>query len=435
MSNKTATSNVVIGGVELHSGVTRRNMIAFYFSAFATICLLSFVNVVQPYLLTEILKVPLAEQGSVTGTVLFWHEIVIIFVIGLAGSLSDKVGRRIIYTVSFLVVAIGYVLMVQADSVWQLVFFRMFFAVGAAGATSMLSTVIADYAVDRDRGKANGIQGVMNGLGAMTAVFLLLRLPNWFIQSGMDPVQAGRATYYIAAGLAVVAALLLWFGLKGRGIRHRNQPERFVELLREGVKAARDPGVLLGYGAGFVSRGDLAIVGTFLALWINKHGVTGGMDAADALARASIIVGISQAAAFLAAPIFGILVDRMNRATAVALTNLISGLGYCALFLVDDPFGGAMLAAVIVAGAGNIGTVIATQVLIQQQAPSHIRGSVIGFFGLCGAIGILAASKMGGWLFDNWAESGPFVLFGLLSFILSAWAFAIRKRVRPAVEI
>ena len=432
MTTKTATSNVVFGGVELHSGVTRRNMIAFYFSAFATICLLSFVNVVQPYLLTEILNVPLAEQGRVTGTVLFWHEIVIIFVIGLAGSLSDKVGRRLIYTVSFLVVAIGYVLMIQAGSVWQLVFFRMFFAIGAAGATSMLSTVIADYAVDRDRGKANGIQGVMNGLGAMTAVFLLLRLPNWFTQSGMDPVQAGRATYYIAAGLAVLAAVLLWLGLKGRGVRHRNQPERFFELLSEGVKAARDPGVLLGYGAGFVSRGDLAIVGTFLALWINKHGVTGGMEAAEALARASMIVGISQAAAFLTAPLFGILVDRMNRATAVALTNLISGLGYCALFLVDDPFSGAMLAAVVVAGAGNIGTVIATQVLIQQQAPSHIRGSVIGFFGLCGAIGILVASKMGGWLFDNWSESGPFVLFGLLSFILSAWAFLVRDRVRPA---
>lgn len=435
MTTKTATPNIVFGGVALYSGVTRRNMIAFYFSAFATICLLSFVNVVQPYLLTEILNVPLAEQGSVTGTVLFWHEIVIIFVIGLAGSLSDKVGRRLIFTASFLVVTIGYILMVQAGSVWQLVFFRMFFAVGAAGATSMLSTVIADYAIDRDRGKANGIQGVMNGLGAMTAVFLLLRLPNWFVQNGLDPVQAGRATYYVAAGLAILVALLLWLGLKGRGIRHRNQPERFFELLSEGVKAARDPGVLLGYGAGFVSRGDLAIVGTFLALWINKYGVTSGMEAAAALARASMIVGVSQAAAFLAAPLFGILVDRMNRATAVALTNLISGLGYCSLFLIDDPFGGAMLAAVIVAGAGNIGTVIATQVLIQQQAPSHIRGSVIGFFGLCGAIGILVASKMGGWLFDNWSESGPFVLFGLLSFILSAWAFAVRKRMRSAIEI
>ena len=289
--------------------------------------MLSFVNVLQPYLLTELLNVPLAEQGSVTGTVLFWHEIVIIFAIGLAGSLSDKVGRRLIFTASFVIVGIGYALMAQAGSVWQLVFFRMFFAVGAAGATSMLSTVIADYVVNRDRGKANGIQGVMNGLGAMTAVFLLLRLPNWFTQRGMDPVQAGQATYYVAAGLAVLVALLLWLGLKGRGIRQRNQPERFFELLSEGVKAARDPGVLLGYGAGFVSRGDLAIVGTFLALWINKYGVTTGMNAADALARASIIVGISQAAAFVAAPVFGVLVDRMNRATAVALTNLISGLG------------------------------------------------------------------------------------------------------------
>lgn len=435
MNNTTTVNNVVFGGVELHSGVKRRNLVAFYFSAFATICLLSFVNVVQPYLLTEVLRVPLAEQGSVTGTVLFWHEIVIIFVIGLAGSLSDKVGRRLIFAGSFLVVAVGYVLMVQAGSVGQLVFFRMFFAVGAAGATSMLSTVIADYAVDRNRGKANGIQGVMNGLGAMTAVFLLLRLPNWFTQSGMDPVQAGRATYYVAAGLAVLVAGLLWLGLQGQRIRHRNQPERFVELLSEGVKAARDPGVLLGYAAGFVSRGDLAIVGTFLALWINKYGVANGMDTAVALARASIIVGISQAAAFLAAPVFGILVDRMNRATAVAVTNLISGLGYCSLFLVDDPFGGAMLAAVIVAGAGNIGTVIATQVLIQQQAPSHIRGSVIGFFGLSGAIGILAASKLGGWLFDSWTEAGPFVLFGLLSFVLAAWAFAVRHKVRPTVEV
>jgi MFS family permease len=318
--------------------------------------------------------------------------------------------------------------------VWQLVLFRMFFAVGAAGATSMLSVVIADYVVGRDRGKANGFQGVMNGLGAMTAVFLLLRLPNWFSQNGLDPIAAGQATYYVAGGLALLSGIVLWLGLKKRGIRQRNQPERFMELLREGVKAGRDPGVLLGYGAGFVSRGDLVIVGTFLALWINKYGVTNGMDTAVALARASIIVGISQAAAFVAAPLFGFLADKMNRATAVALTNVISGIGYTSLFFVDDPFGTAMIAAVIVAGAGNIGTVISTQVLIQQQAPSHIRGSVIGFFGLCGAIGILAASKLGGWLFDYWDESGPFVLFGLLSFILATWAFLIRNRIQPAPE-
>jgi MFS family permease len=434
MTTGTESKGIVFGKVELFPGVSRLNMSAFYFSAFITICLLSFVNLVQPYLLTEILKVPLAEQGNVTGTVLFWHEFVIIFIIGLAGSLSDKVGRRLIFAGSFVIVGIGYVLMIQSGAVWQLVLFRMFFAIGAAGATSMLSTVLADYAVDRDRGKANGIQGVMNGLGAMTAVFILLKMPEWFKQGGMDPTSAGQATYYVAAGLALIAALLLWFGLKGPSVREHTQPERFFELIAKGIGAARDPGVLLGYGAAFVSRGDLAIVGTFLALWINKFGVTNGMDAADALARASIIVGVSQLAAFLGAPFFGIMADRINRATALAVTNIISGLGYVSLFLIDDPFGGAMFAAVAVAGAGNIGTVIATQVLIQQQAPAAIRGSVIGFFGLCGAIGILIATKLGGWLFDVWIESAPFVIFGMLSFALAAWAFAVRKHVKPVSE-
>lgn len=324
--------------------------------------------------------------------------------------------------------------MIQAGAAWQLIMFRMLFAAGAAGATSMLSTVLADYVKDRDRGKANGVQGVMNGIGAMTAVFVLLNMPEWFKQSGMDSVAAGFATYYAAAGLSAIAALLLWLGLKEAGVHERAQPKRFTELITGGVRAARDPGVLLGYGAAFVSRGDLAIIGTFLALWINKHGVESGYNAAEALARASIIIGISRLAALLGAPLFGILADRVNRVTALAVTNVISGLGYISLFLIDDPFGGAMFAAVAVAGVGNIGTLISTQVLIQQQTPAAIRGSVIGFFGLCGAVGILAASKLGGWLFDVWTESGPFVVFGLLSFVLAAWALVVRNDIRPVRE-
>ncbi|MFQ3632334.1 MFS transporter [Roseiflexus sp.] len=434
MTGIAEPKSATFGRVELHPGVSRLNMSTFYFSAFISICLLSFVNLIQPYLLTEILKVPLSEQGSVTGAILFWHEMVIIFTIGLAGSLSDTVGRRLIFAASFLIVGIGYGLMIQAGSAWQLIIFRMLFAAGAAGVTSMLSTVLADYVKDRDRGKANGVQGVMNGIGAMTAVFVLLNMPEWFKQSGMDSVAAGFATYYTAAGLSAIAALLLWLGLKEAGVRERAQPKRFIELITGGVRAARDPGVLLGYGAAFVSRGDLAIIGTFLALWINKHGVESGYNAAEALARASIIIGISQLAAFLGAPLFGILADRVNRVTALAVTNVISGLGYISLFLIDDPFGGAMFAAVAVAGVGNIGTLISTQVLIQQQTPADIRGSVIGFFGLCGAVGILAASKLGGWLFDVWTESGPFVVFGLLSFVLAAWALVVRNDIRPVRE-
>lgn len=71
MTGVAEPSSTTFGRVELHPGVSRLNMSTFYFSAFISICLLSFVNLIQPYLLTEILKVPLSEQGSVTGAILF----------------------------------------------------------------------------------------------------------------------------------------------------------------------------------------------------------------------------------------------------------------------------------------------------------------------------------------------------------------------------
>jgi MFS family permease len=50
---------------------------------------------------------------------------------------------------------------------------------------------------------------------------------------------------------------------------------------------------------------------------------------------------------------------------------------------------------------------------------------VSGFFGLCGSIGILIATKIGGILFDSWMEAGPFVLFAIFNAILFVWAVVI----------
>ena len=69
--------------------------------------------------------------------------------------------------------------------------------------------------------------------------------------------------------------------------------------------------------------------------------------------------------------------------------------------------------------------------LIAQQSPTRIRGSVIGIFNLTGAIGILVASKVGGWLFDNWQASGPFVFFGFFALVVLIWALLVRRRVTP----
>ena len=40
----------------------------FYFAAIFSTCLMAFMNFAQPFVLTEVLHVPLGEQGSASGT-------------------------------------------------------------------------------------------------------------------------------------------------------------------------------------------------------------------------------------------------------------------------------------------------------------------------------------------------------------------------------
>jgi MFS family permease len=136
----------------------------------------------------------------------------------------------------------------------------------------------------------------------------------------------------------------------------------------------------------------------------------------------------------LAAPVVGWMADRLHRVVAVVIAVGIAAVGYSSLFFIQNPMSGTMKIALLFVGVGEIGGVIASQVLIAQQAPRAIRGSVIGVYGLCGALGILTAFSVGGYLFDHWRESAPFFLFGVFGVFVVVWGLLIRHRVKaPAV--
>jgi MFS family permease len=299
----------------------------------------------------------------------------------------------------------------------------------------MISTVIADYAFDADRGKASGLQGVGNGIGALLTVFVVLQLPKRFISDGMSAIDAGQLTYIVLAGIAAVSAVILFIGLQNRTQTQKEQKKSILEISKEGFAAAKDPGVALSYMAAFISRGDLAIVGTFFTLWVVTYGTAQkGMTTADALASAGMIIGISQTMALITAPIFGMFADRMNRANAVILAVAMASIGYGSTIFVSDPTSPAIFIVAALIGIGEISGVIASGVLIAQQAPRDIRGSVIGIFSLCGTFGIMAATGIGGQLFDNWLPQGPFVLFSALGWIVVIIGLTIRKRIVPKNE-
>ncbi len=417
-------------GLALQPDIRRLYVSHFLIASFAAIMLASFVPQMQAYVLTEFLQLPEARHGRVSGMINFWQEMVIIAVVAVVGPLSDKIGRKVLMAGGFAIMALGIALHPLSSTVGELLAYRCVFAVGAGCVIVMLVTLLADYIANESRGKAAGLQGVMNGLGAVVAVFLLLRLPKFFQDGGADPISAGGQAYTLVAAIALVAAVLMALGLKGGRPRAAVESRQsFAELARAGYGAARDPRIALAYGASFVARGNLAIVGTFLALWGANYGTSVlGLPRAEALAKAGMLVGMAQGMALLGAPVFGILADRMDRVRALAVALAVSGIGYGTTFFVHDPFGGLMIFCAIFIGLGEVGCIITSGVLIAQQSPEHNRGAIIGTFNLSGAIGILVASVAGGWLFDQWREPGPFVAYGLLAFGVMIAALLVARR-------
>ncbi len=417
-------------GLQLQPDIRRLFLCHFLIANFTLIMLASFLPQMQAFLFSEFLHLPQEQHGRVSGMLNFWQEIVIILVVAVVGPLSDKVGRKPIMSTGFFIMALSLALHPEANSVAELLIYRCIFGVGVACVTVLAVTLLADYVSDSSRGKAAGFQGVMNGLGAVVAVFLLLRLPAMFQQGGDSAVEAGTATYYLVAALAAVAGVMMAFGLKsGRPRAAVDSHQPFMQLAGAGYRAARDPRIALAYGASFIARGNLAIVGTFLALWATNYGTSVvGLSRSEALAKAGMLVGMAQGVALMTAPLFGILADKLDRVKALAIALTISGIGYGSTWFVHDPFGGQMIISAVLIGMGEVGCIITSGVLISQQSPEHNRGAIIGTFNLSGAIGILVASVAGGWLFDHWREPGPFVVFGVLALVMMVMAVLLSRR-------
>jgi len=425
-------NNKKILGLNVADGVNGLNLSTYYIACLVSIMLATFLPQSQAFLLTEYLKIPESEQGVVSGDLNFWAEIVIIATVSMWGALSDKIGRRVVMAGGFAIMGVAFYLYPRATNVDELLMYRLVYSAGISAVICMIVAIVADYVRNESRGKASGYLGMANGFGAMIAAFVLIKLPAKFVADGMSPLDAGLKTYGIVVAIAFICSIVMWIGLKKHvPVEHEDKPG-LGRMIVEGIKAAKDPGIALAYGASFVARGNLAVVGTFLALWLTTHGTTNlGLTAADALSRAGMVIGISYAAALVGAPFFGILTDRIRRTTALALTMVIAFFGYGGTFFVSDPFGGLMIFFIVFVGLSEVGCIITSGVLIAQQTPAAIRGSVIGIFNLAGAVGILVASKVGGYLFDHWRPSGPFVFFGLLALCVLIWAIIANRKIRP----
>ena len=415
------------GPIWLEQGVRSRHVLTFILAAFITVGLNAGITILQPYLLTENLRIPFEEQGKASGALVLASELIIIPMIAVFGALSDRIGRRAIYALGFAWVAVGFMMLPLMANLTQLLAARAFISVGVAATGSMLATVLADYPQNRSRGKMVAVCGICNGLGAFAAVLLLSRLPSLFASNGYDTLTSGRLTFAVAAIIALGTAVIVFAGLKPGAGAMAHTSTRLVVLLRQGLQATRaNKRLLIAYMEGFAARGDLVVIGTFYSLWAKQAGLDQGLTLEDAVKQAGLYAAIIQGSVLCWAPVWGLILDRVDRLTAVCIAMLIAACGYTLVGLSSSPVGLAFIPAALLLGCGEIGAILSGQALVGQEAPEAIRGSVIGLFMLVGGIGLLTIGVIGGWLFDAWIPGGVFFLVACGNGIVFVAALLLR---------
>jgi len=421
------TRGIRFGPFWLTPGISRGNAVAYFVSAFMFVTLVTFVNFLQPYILDKVLHVPAEQQGSVTGLLNFLQEGTALLLMGLVGAASDRTGRRVLCVVGLGIWAVGFALFPMAAALPELYAYRFVIAVGTAVASVMVITTMQDYPQEVSRGKWGGTNSFITSFAILLVALLLSRVPLMLEGAGYAPATAGRLTFWLGALLALLAAVVVAVGWH-RGRLSAEAPHRSPFAgVTEGLRAARGNARLaLAYCAGFAARGDLVVIGSFYSLWFVRAGADQGIGTGEALARAGITLSALQVATWIWAPLYGFLLDRMDRARGLALAMALAAVGYAAIGMVDDPFDAWIaVPATFILGIGEISAVVAGNVLIGQEAPLRIRGAAIGLFSLFGTMGILSATLAGGYVFDAIAYTAPFSMMAAVNALVAVLAAVV----------
>jgi len=426
MNNETASSTRKLGPFFLMPGISPINGASYFLTAMLAIPMMAALSFLQPIMM-RIVGVERAVQGTLSGDLVFYQEVLVLLVTPFIGAMADKVGRRPLVMLGLALLGIGYALYPFAGSISEMYAFRTVFGFGVAIVATSITIVNMDYVQDRSRGKWVALASMTQGIGILIASQVLRWLPQELAGQGLGEADIARYLFWGCTGVCVVVFAVATGGLSRSKPAEARERDPLLKLVRAGMQAARDNSkVALAYTTAFASRGDVLVVGTFIFLWTQQAAEDLGLGAAEGFARGGMLMGVIQGSALLFAMAMGFILDKVDRVTGVIIAFTLAAVGYSAFGLMDDPFSNRILLPAVLLGMGETSTIIAGNALIGQSAPAAVRGAVLGNFALCGALGILIATSLGGRIFDLWQPSGPFLLMGVINTLVLAAAIYVR---------
>lgn len=168
---------------------------------------------VIPFLLSDIMQLPVEEVTPYGGLLTAIYGVMNFLAGPTLGSFSDRYGRRPVLLISLATLAVDFVIMGLAHSLWLLVLGRILSGVSAA-TFSTANAYIADVTEPAERGKAFGMVGAAFGVGFIIGPIL----------GGLLGQIGPRAPFFAAAGLAAINVLYGVFVLPESLAREDRRP-------------------------------------------------------------------------------------------------------------------------------------------------------------------------------------------------------------------
>ena len=325
-------------------GVGKISALSIFPVAMLNNSVFAFMNFMQPYILEQHLGIPREIQGAVTGTVATMQEIMILLLTAVMGALADKVGRRPVFAMGLVLMALAYFCFPLMTNFYEIYFVRAIFAVGVSAASTVLLIYTGDYPQEQSRGRLIGIMGLFQGIGVTVTSLVLVKMPSVFSDRGFDPIEAGTYTLWIGTLICLLAAIIVFIFLKPGLHQKQQNTSSFKKLFNEGLKAAKnDADIRLAYFASLAARGDLIVVGLFTFLWTQNYALDNNMSIQEGYARGAMIVPIIASTVLVTSPIFGFIIDRIGRMYGIMIAFFLASLGYTAMGFIDNPMSNSCL--------------------------------------------------------------------------------------------
>jgi len=417
-------------GIPVPADLTTAHFFSLYTATLVIACLMALPAVLQPAYLKEIINIPKDQAGSINSGLQNMSQIATLFFVGLFGILSDKIGRKVLIVLGFIVCSIFFIVFGYTKEIsmimgiekvgGQIVIaysIRFVIGIGIVLCFPQTITMCADYVSPRNRGKAFAMHGAMVGLGSLLVFMVLAQIAR---MTGLISL------FYMSGGLGLIGFVITRRGVTDRLPKQKAASVGFRVIFTEVAKSFP---IRVGYVVTLLTRADIVILATFIILWMVYKADAVGITPVKATATGGIIMGVMSIVTLFAYPVLGVLADRWGRVPLTIAGLFVGGGGLCLMAATENPFSSVMFIYPCLICVGFSGAALASGAMTADASPKKLLGSIMGGLNTMQPIGILIFLQVGGLLFDKVGYWAPFAFKGAANLLCGLWILAMKKKI------